>query len=326
MSLRLPFHSKLTHSDLAHAKLANARQRGMAVISAMLLAALTAVVVSQMVWQQQLLISEIENQQQATQANLIGKAAIQWSRAILVEDAKVSSVDHLREIWATKLPTTPIEGSTITGEILDADRFINLNNVTGKTGTSEADQQTVSRLLSLLGYKSDLVQPLTDWIDADDMKSGAEGAETSYYLTLNPPYLAANQPLSELSNLVRVKGFNAEMINKLSAYSTALPDRSSINVNTAPAEVLYAALPGSTLEEMRALVASRNSAVFNSVDDFRLRLPNPKINTNAVNLSVSSRYFIVNCLIISGKSSVRIKSLMVRDATGWPTILWTRLG
>ena len=73
------------------------RQKGVAVISAMLLAALTTVIVGQLVWEQQLLISELDNQQNAVQTQWMADGAIQWARPVLTEDARTSELDHEKE-------------------------------------------------------------------------------------------------------------------------------------------------------------------------------------------------------------------------------------
>lgn len=300
------------------------RQRGIAVISAMLVAALVTAVVAQLLWQQQLLISELENQQNATQATWMADAAIDWSRAILAEDANNGRVDHSREIWSTRLPATPIEGGQLSGYIIDQEQFFNLNNLMIENRLSETNLKTLQRLLELLNLKPSQADALADWLDADINPISADGAEDNYYLGLNPPYRSGNQALNETGNLIRVKGFDAAAINKISRFATALPTTTSLNVNTASAQVLQFALPNATLQDAQAIVAMRNMAFFSDLADFSRRLPNKEIPVNQANLSVNSHYFLVTCFAQFGRSQLKVEALLFRDEYGWPTILWKR--
>jgi len=303
-------------------------QHGIAVISAMLLAALVTTVIAQMLWQQRLLISELENRQDATQANWIANAAIHWSRALLAEDSNTGPVDHGREIWATPLPPTPVEGGQLSGMIVDQQQLFNLNNVVIENRLNTAQLETLQRMLEKLKLKSGLAGALVDWVDTDNaplsITNLENGAEDDYYLGLTPPYRTANQPLTEQGNLIRIKGMDAATINRLSRFATALPAPTSININTASAEVLSFVLPGTSLEDAQDIVASRNLAFFTSVGDFRQRFPDISTNTAAANLSVNSHYFLVTCFAQFGRSQVKTEALLFRDDFGWPTVVWKK--
>ena len=303
-------------------------QHGIAVISAMLLAALVTTVIAQVLWQQRLLISELENRQDATQATWIANAAINWSRALLAEDSSTGPVDHGREIWATPLPPTPVEGGRLSGTIIDQQQFFNLNNVVIENRLNTAQLETLQRMLEKLKLKSGLAGALVDWLDTDNaplsITNLENGAEDDYYLGLTPPYRTANQPLTEPGNLIRIKGMDAASVNRLSRFATALPAPTSININTASAEVLSFVLPGISLEDAQDIVASRNLAFFTSVGDFRQRFPDTSTNTAAANLSVNSHYFLVTCFAQFGRSQVKTEALLFRDDFGWPTVVWKR--
>lgn len=297
-------------------------QSGIAVISAMLLAALTTVIVAQTIWQQQLLMSELENQLNASQAQWMTDAAIQWARPILAEDNKTNAIDHHQELWATRLPSTKIEGGKISGQIIDMQQFFNLNNVKNENSS----QQALSRLLNKLSLNETLMPALMDWLDEDDIANGAEGVESNYYSEQTPAYLAANQALVEMGNLIRVKDFDAETVNKLRPFVTVLPKNTELNVNTASAEVLSFVLPEINLQEAQSLVAYRNVTPFLSIADFRERMPDQEVDIGNINLSVNSRYFLVTCIAQIDRTSVRVEALLYRDDTGWPVVIWKRIG
>lgn len=299
------------------------QQRGVAVIAAMLLAALTTIVVGQLVWQQQLLISELENQQNATQANLIADAAIQWARAILAEDALSSNIDHNQEVWATKLPNIPTEGGKISGQIIDQQQFLNLNNLVNDNSA----QAALNRLLASLRLSNSLTYTLMDWLDTDDISNGADGAESNYYRSLTPAYQAANQLLTEPGNLIRVKGYDQAAINKIAPFTTVLPKNTELNVNTASAEVLSIMLPDTSLDVAQGIVSARNIAFFKDLNDFKTRAftsENNNIDTTNINLSVETHYFLVNCNAQFERTNLNATALLYRDGKGWPTVVWKR--
>ena len=78
------------------------------------------------------------------------------------------------------------------------------------------------RLLSSLGLPPELVYALVDWIDADSQVMPSGGAEDGYYLNLPKPYRAANRPLVDLSELLWVRGFDEQIIKRLSGYVLSL--------------------------------------------------------------------------------------------------------
>lgn len=297
-------------------------EKGMAVVSAMLLAALTTVIIGQLIWQQQILLSELENQQNTTQAGIVADAAIQWSRSILAEDANSSIADHDKEIWATRLPNTSAEGGMISGRIIDAQQFLNLNGL----ASDSVARLGFERLLNALNLNKNLVSPVIDWIDADDITNDVDGAESMYYRTQEPAYFAANQPLTEMGNLIRVKGYDKSVIDKLAPFVTTLPQKTAVNVNTASAEVLSFILPDTSLQDAQNIVTARNLAYFQNLNDFKSRLPNKTINIENLNLSISSQYFLVTCIAEFGRTTLKVESLLYRNRQGWPTIIWKRIG
>ena len=83
------------------------RQRGAAIITALLVVTLAVVIVSGMLWRQQVEIRAVENQRLKAQATWIARAGIDWARLILRDDQRrTGAVDHLGEVWACLLYTS----------------------------------------------------------------------------------------------------------------------------------------------------------------------------------------------------------------------------
>ena len=302
------------------------KQSGIAVVSAMLLAAMVVTLASTMIFQQQKLINQIENHFSASQARWMADASIQWSRTILAEDAKAGSVDHLKEPWATQLPATPFEGGLINGYMTDQQGFCNLNNLARSGAGNLEESDFLKRLMSSIGGNPGNIDALVDWIDADFQITIPDGAEDSYYLTQPNPYRAANQPLSEIGNLTRVQGFTAENIARLSQYCVVLPEPTPVNINTAPEALLGLMLPGLGEYELEAIAAQRNVKPFETLEEFRKLVAEKKISVSEASFSVGSKYFLITSQTRFGNSTMHVKALLKRDGAGWPQILWKRYG
>lgn len=70
---------------------------------------------------------------------------------------------------------------------------------------------TREMLLKLPNMTEDLADAIIDWRDADSTQ-GANGAESSYYNTLNPPYNCKNAPFETLEELLFVKGMTPALL------------------------------------------------------------------------------------------------------------------
>ncbi len=208
-------------------------QRGVALITVLLIVAMATTVAAFMAQQQGFWQREFENGRDRAQARRIAQAGVDWARAVLADDAVNNQFDHPREMWAMKLPPIPVEDGEVQGLIVDQQGLFNLNNLVQNGMVNPADLARLQRLLSALGLPPELAYALADWMDADSQPMATGGAEDGYYLNLPKPYRAANRPLVELSELLWVQGFDAQIIKRLSGFVTVLPERTQINVNFA---------------------------------------------------------------------------------------------
>ncbi len=314
-------NKNMLNQSMLNKSASNNQQAGIAVVSAMLLAALVVSVAAAMVYEQQRFINRLENHFSATQARWMGEASIHWSRAILAEDAKGGSVDHLKENWAIRLPATPFEGGIVRGFITDQQQYCNLNNL---MQDNAGNTTFLKRLFTSIGSNPDTVNALKDWIDPDAEITYPYGAESEHYLAQPIPYRAANQPLIEMGSLSRVQGFTEESIAKLRQYCTVLPEPTPVNVNTASPELLGQMLPELSLFELQTIVAARDLHPFENISEVSKLLEQSKITLSDGQFSVDSRYFMVTSQIQFGKSTIRVEALLKRDGGGWPHLVWER--
>ncbi|KAB2325317.1 general secretion pathway protein GspK [Betaproteobacteria bacterium SCN1] len=300
------------------------RQRGLAVITAMLVVALAASLAAFVAWQQHLWTRQVENLAAQAQGRAVALAALQWARALLAEDARAGGTDHLQEDWAQALAPLPADGGELSGAIRDQQGLFNLNSLVRGGQASEADGAVFRRLLEQLGLPPDLDNAVVDWIDADSEVRYPGGAEDGHYLTRDPPYRAANRPLTTVDGLYRVQGFDRVRVERLRPFVSVLPVPTPVNVNTAPPEVLAALVDGLTLEQAKTLTDARDGRPFRDLDDFRQRLPPAALAFDDSVAAVGSRYFLVAGHARFDRARVGFEALLERGQSVWPTLVWQK--
>jgi len=244
-----------------------ARESGVAAITAVLIVAVAASAAALMLAQEAATLDQAMMVASRAQAEQYADAGLDWARGVLAQDAaSAGQVDSLAEGWAQPIAGLPVERAVVAGDIADEQGKFNLNNLVVAGHRSDDDVAIFGRLLASLGLAPELADAVVDWIDADSELTSGAGAEDAYYLSLQRPYRAANQPMVQIEELYRVKGFDAAAVAKLKPYVTALPGnvRTAINANTAPAPVLAAALPTIPRTAIDAFVARRTTKPFMS--------------------------------------------------------------
>jgi general secretion pathway protein K len=293
------------------------RQRGVALITALLVVALATAAAVAMVSRQQLDIRRSSNLLAADQALLYAEGAEDWAAQMLRRDRdKGGKTDNLGEDWATVLPPISVEGGQIAGGLEDLQGRFNLNNLMRGKSVSEVDLKRFQRLLAAVGLTPELANAVLDWMDADGEVRFPGGAEDDTYSRLDPPYRTANRPFADRSELRLVAGFDAKAYAALAPLVTALPEPTPINVNTAPASVLMALADGLTKADAQALVDARGENGFGSVDEFLQQNVLAGRDVATQGISVASRYFLVRSNIEVGDLQTEFYSILARDDSG----------
>jgi general secretion pathway protein K len=208
-------------------------------------------------------------------ATLLAEGGVSAARIALREDAKTNSYDTLDEIWSRPVPSIELGEGTITVAVEDEERKFNLNKLVLSNGNAPDDQKLAvfRRLLEILDIDPSLAEAAVDWLDNDDT-SRSGGAESSYYLSLPFPYRAKNDLFDTLDELRLVRGMTPERFDKLSPYLT-IHSSGSININTAPKEILMALSAGQDAADAGQISAStadqiieyRKTTAFQSAKD-----------------------------------------------------------
>ena len=300
-------------------------QRGVALITALLVVALVSVAAVGMANRQQLDIRRTGNLLHGDQARAYVLGAESWARVVLRRDLQESEVDTLEEDWATQPPVSSVEGGSLIGRVLDLQGRFNLNSLVSQGQPNPDAISRYKRLLDILELEEALADPLVDWIDENIDVRFPDGAEDESYQLLTPAYRTANQLLSDVSELRLVKGYSPESIEKLRPFVVALPELTPINVNTAPAEVLRALADDLSDSDAEALIEARGEEGFASVEDF---LKEPALAGKPLNqsdLAVTSNWFLVISEANIGQARARLASLLQRTPQEMRTVRRKRI-
>jgi general secretion pathway protein K len=275
------------------------RQRGTALLLAMVILTLVATVAAGMVWQQERAIRVEAAERARTQGAWILAGALDWARLLLREDMRSGSVDHLGEPWAVPLAEARLStflaadrdptaddgpAAFLSGSIEDLQARYNVVNLINDEGEiAAAEVVALQRLADLAGAPSDTAQRIAAGLVAalgDGDGDGAGGGDSAAVLL--------PRRYAQLTWL----GISPELLQRLAPYVTLLPQSTPVNVNTAPREVLTAAIDGLDLGSAERIVQRRARRPFQTLDELKRELP-PDIELADSRVAVGSRYFAI---------------------------------
>ncbi|HHO69317.1 MAG TPA: general secretion pathway protein GspK [Gammaproteobacteria bacterium] len=290
------------------------RQRGVALITAVLMVSLATVAAVAMATRQQLDLRRTGNLLHGEQAWAYVLGAESWARVILARDLSQNKTDSGQDDWATQVPAAFVEGGSVAGRVVDLQGRFNLNSLVDAQGLAvPAAIARFKRLLQVLDISETLANALVDWLDKNVDVTFPDGAEDNAYLLLNPPYRAANRPLGSVSELRLVQGFSAEVVDKLRPFVCALPTAAgAVNVNTAPAEVLRTLAANLSETDGEALLAAREQGVFDDVARFLALAPLAGKEVDTDSVSVASQWFRLVAEASVGQGYAALTSLFQR--------------
>jgi general secretion pathway protein K len=310
------------------------RQRGAALLTAMLTVALVASLASAALWQQwrQVEIEIAERGRSQTAWMMTG--AMDWTRLILREDAisaKGAAADHLGEPWALPVQESKLstflsqdqqwrEGDAevfLSGQITDAQSRMNVMNLVEDGQISPPALARFATLFERLGLPLAELQTLAQQLQASLQANKVDQASTNR-ATPNPrPDALMPQQAAQLVWL----GLSPGTLAALQPHITVLPEATPVNLNTASAEVLSAVLPGMDLASARQAVTQRQRGHWASLNAAREALgPNGRLLDDKQH-SVQSRYFEVQGRMRID-NVVQQETALVRRDGGQVRMLW----
>lgn len=291
----------------------HARQRGAALITAMLVVAIASVAAVEMASRQQYDIRRAANVFESSQAYLFALGVEGWAVEALRRDAADSQTDHTGEDWAAELPAIAVEGAMVAGRVEDMQGRFNINNLINDLGEHSVENiARFKRLLLSLELDDEVVMAVVDWLDADEEISFPAGAEDNEYLGADVPHRTGNTAMVSVSELRQIQGMTNEMYQALIDHVSTLPRQTDINVNTATANVLVALVDGLSLTEAEQIISEREDEPFETVDSFAKHgQVKDRLKSND-GINISSDFFMIRGQVQYGKSRVQHHALVER--------------
>ena len=272
------------------------RQRGAALLLALLIMTLVATLAAGMVWLQWRGI-EVETAERArAQADWLLNASLDWGNLILKSSIRNGDPDDdLGQPWATPLEETKLSSflsadgthsedsgpeAYLSGQITDAQSKYNLYNLVGIQGVGRTvEEKRLQILLSAIGVSPDVGQTII---------AGMRASYTAQQNLVDQPGQADStgsvlMPI-ELADLAWY-GIDPKVIKQIEPFVQIIPftgtTAMTINANTAPAEVLMAGcgMPAITRAQAEAAVVKRQGGPYISnagiLNGFGLGSANP---------------------------------------------------
>lgn len=300
-------------------------QRGVALITAVLVVAIGTMIAVNLMWRGTLDLRRAEAALAADQGLMYGQSAEAWAADILRQDLVDSpDSDHLSEQWAIELPPLPVDGGTIMGRLEDLQGRFNLNNLIGSDGMeNELARRQFERLLTSAEIDPGLAGAVVDWLDPDADQRFPTGGEDPVYIDQDPPYRTANSMITSASELMAVAGFDRDSYRRLAPYVTVLPRGTKLNVNTASATVLASLSDDLDLATAETLIEERAEAEFVDIDATFAGLVEP--DTLQV-IDGVSEHFLLTATVTLGSNQLTLRSVLQRDRSGITRALFRSLG
>ena len=300
-------------------------QRGLALISALLIVSLAGILAAGRMFQLQLESQSSRALITTAQGRMIALGIEDLVAELLLADAIDSDTDHVGESWARGVAEMNLGPMQIKGAIEDMQGRFNVNNLVTPKGTPDMIAVgQFQRLLRLLQLDGNLAAKALDWMDADNLPQHLAGAEDEAYTRLSPPYQASNRPLEDVSELLAVEGFDAVSFSILAPHITALPVSGAptpINVNTATEMVLLSLAERADQNQVRRWRQWQLSGGIDRLEEVQRALP----SNMSGRVSLGSNWFRLRVAIGANGTRFFLTSLLDR-ASGKVRVRWRRQG
>ena len=314
-----------------------ARQEGMAVISALLIAAVVAVIAAGMLERQGLQTRQVENRQMALQGQWALEGGLQLSRRVLFEQRLRDPLVRGGQPWTRPMRDVPSGSVRFDGQLEDEQGKFNLRNLVVDGQVDSEALATFQRLCALIGIGERLATaiagqvidsyPQRPPVSPGSAGQGLQGGRATSPAVAAEPLPARRPMLRSVDALAGLKGMDAEALQRLRRFVTVLPALTWINGNTATAEVLAAQVPGLSLQQAMALVAERDSGRwFINRGDFVNRLRMPQLAMANVRVGINSDWFRLRGQARLGSRELPLQALLRQREGQLPDVIWSRVG
>ncbi|HET9031387.1 MAG TPA: type II secretion system minor pseudopilin GspK [Dokdonella sp.] len=291
------------------------RQRGVALLIALLAVALAVILIASLLDRGELAFARTRNALRGEQAIAYSEGMEAYAAQVLQRDREENpNLDTFSDAWAIPLPPQEVPGGRISAQMSDLNGCFNLNNLAPKQ--PEIWHKRMQNLLVALQLDPSLSGAIIDWIDPDSSINTEGGAEDNAYLAQPIPYRTANRVFAHVSELRLVRGVSGEVYARLAPEVCALPPGTTINLNTASAAVLMSLdsrMTAVLAERIRQNRQARWTSVATALDEVAQQGVN---NIDQAGLSVTSSYFLARGEITLDGVPFSFSSVIERSAGG----------
>ncbi len=286
--------------------LVSGRQEGTVLLLVMLILALISVLILSYAQQWRTELRLTSNFAQVQRARRLSEAGIFYALGKLIA-AKTSEMvtSQTGEGFSPDLWQADQRPHLL--ELPDGKVEIRIADEGGKINLNSAPEEMLLRLFRSLELPEHqvrtMVDSLQDWRSPGN-QSRPYGARSSYYLGLNPPYVAKSGSFETVEELAWVRGFEASpLLPKLSRWLTVRSTGMGLNLNTAPLEVLRAV--GIPDNIARTIIVTRQGTPLRDFQEFSRLLPTPLLGQQQTFGFRTSPYFTITATGLAINSRAR---------------------
>jgi general secretion pathway protein K len=317
-----------------------AKQRGMAIISALLIAAVVAVIAGGMLTRQTVFTRSLEAEQSRVQGAWVLNGGIEISRQILWDARQRDPLTRLNQPWAQPIVMTPlgVGARTFDGRLEDEQGKFNLRNLIANERIDDEQLRNFQRLCELIGVNATVSQRISQRVIAayprllhpqlaDKAPNGFNSGRSTSANAVRTPEPATRPMLRSVEDLRGIDGVTEALLTRISPFMTILPANTWLNGNTASAQVLAAYVPGLSIERAQALVAERDGGQwFINRGDFVNRLRMPELELSTIKVGITSDWFRLRGQARREQQRVSLDALLQRSQDRLPQVIWSRVG
>jgi general secretion pathway protein K len=294
------------------------RQRGVALITAILITALVSSVALSLAWDNALDMRRTMTLLYRDQAVHVAMGGESWVQSILRDDLSETDTDHLGEIWASELPGLPVQSDVVQGELFgsieDLQGRFNVNNLIDQNGeVDELALEQFRRLLLVLELDPRIAGIAADWLDANQEAGFPDGAEDAIYTGFIPAYRTPNLPITNATEFAALEGVDKASYDILAPHIVALPGRTGINVNTATPAVLQSLDENLSASDVESLISEREDGGFADLQGTFSTLVSPEVLPQ---LEETTSYFQLRLVVQIATVRIIYFSTLQRGARG----------
>ncbi|HGK6672205.1 TPA: GspK family T2SS minor pseudopilin variant LspK [Legionella pneumophila] len=293
--------------------IASSKMQGSALLTALFIMTLVAIIatamstrVQQDIYRTRLVIAQ-------DKLYLASQAVTFWAlNELLDKNNRFTKTNQLGMVAQYPKNMEPIHNQVqLSGGIFDLQARFNLNNL--------IEKKSIPTLMHLISHayskaagqeRANIALGVKHWLLAYDLGRG-EDIYTSYYLSQKPPYYPSHQLIKSKSEFRLIKDVSAPAYIALEPFITALPESTSININTAPKQILMSLGDGLSDAQANELITARGENGITDLKEINELLK--KFNIPSDQITIESQYYLSVAYAKNDEFSLVVYSLLKRS-------------